>query len=50
MIGEIVTFHTIIQEIKSNGKNNQISFHKNKDTAVNNQISKIVRYTLNENV
>ena len=48
MIAEKVKFHTIIQGIKSIGKNNQISFHKTKDTAINNQISIIVSYTLNE--
>ena len=50
MVGEIVTFHTIIQGNKSIGKNNQINFHKTKDTAVINQISIIVSYTLNEKV
>ena len=42
-IGEKVICHLI-------GKNNQISFHKTKDIAVNNQISIIVSHTLNEKV
>ena len=42
-IGEKVICHLI-------GKNNQISFHETKDTAVNNQISIIVSHTLNEKV
>ena len=50
MIGDIVTFHTIIQGDKSIGKNNQIKIHETKDTAVINQISIIVSYTLNEKV
>ena len=49
-IGEIVTFHTIIQGNKSIGKNNQINFHETKDTAVNNHISIILSYTFNEKV
>ena len=50
MIGEIVTFHTIIQGIKLIEKNNQINFHKTKDTAVINQFFMIVSYTFNEKV
>ena len=48
MIGEIVTFHTIIQGNKSIVKNNQIKFQETKDKAVINQISIIVSYTCNE--
>ena len=50
MIGEIITFHIIIQGNKSIGKNNQIKIHKTKDTAIINQISIIVRHTCNEKV
>ena len=50
MIGEIVTFHTIIQGNKSIGKNNQIKIHDTKDTGIINQISIIVSYTCNEKV
>ena len=50
MFPQIVPFHTIIQGLKPIGKNIQISFHETKDTAVNNQISIIVSYTLNEKV
>ena len=50
MIEEIVTFQTLIQGNKLIGKNNQIKIHKTKDTAVINQISIIVSYTLNEKV
>ena len=39
MIGEIVTFHTIIQGNKLIGKNNQIKIHKTKYTGAINQIS-----------
>ena len=50
MVGEIVTFHTIIQGNKSIGEKNQIKIHNTKDTAVINQISIIVSYTFNEKV
>ena len=50
MIGEIVTFYTMIQGNKLIGKNNQIKNHNTKDTVVINQISIIVSYTCNENV
>ena len=50
MVGEIVTFHTIIQGNKLIGKNNQIDFHETKDTAIINQISIIVSYPCNEKV
>ena len=56
MIGEIVTFHTIIQGNKSIWKivpsvqNNQIKIHDTKYTAVINQISIVVSYTCNEKV
>ena len=50
MIGEIVTFHTIIQGNKSIEKNNQNKIHDTNNTAVKNQISIIVSYTCNEKV
>ena len=50
MIGDIISFHTIIQGNKLIGKNNQIKIHKTKDTVVINQISIIVSYTFNEKV
>ena len=50
MIGEIVTFHTILQRNKPIGKKNQIKIYETKDTAEINQISVIVSYTCNEMV
>ena len=50
MIGEIVTFQTIIQGNKLIRKNNLMNFYETKNTAVINHISIIVSYTFNEKV